>query len=64
MESERDSCRQHVMLQFLGSAGSELATEQGFDLSRLGIQQFGQYFCVVAVSGEARFQVFEIWRRS
>jgi hypothetical protein len=44
------SCRQQFILQFLGSARRQLASQEFFDLARFRVEKFCQDFDVVGVT--------------
>ena len=56
----RQSCRLKLGPQFRSARGVEGVVEEGLDLGRFGVKQFGQVFDLVAMAGEGWLQIVEL----
>jgi hypothetical protein len=61
--SKRNSHSQHLVVEVLRPARRELTSQQSADLSGLGVEHFGQDFCIVAVPGQPRLQFINVLRQ-
>jgi hypothetical protein len=61
--SKRNSGNQHLVMELLRPTRWELTSQQSADLSGLGVEHFGQDFCVVAMPGQPWLQFIDVLRQ-
>lgn len=63
MTLQRQPGREHLVGEFLGSCGVEFAAQEALNLHRLGVELIRQGPDIVAMPGEARFEIVDLLRQ-
>ena len=59
--SDRQAGGEHLILQFADTVWLQGLAEQRPDLTRLGPEQLGQHLGGIAVAGQRRFQIVDLF---